>query len=412
MKPKTPGLGSAIFVVALLLRVAWVLLRWSRTGAALEFPDEELHWQLASNLVHDGTLVSDDARYAARMPGYPFFLALCAWANGTGILIARLLQALLGAATAWIAYSFVGRALDRRAALIAGILVCLDPHAIFFTNLLLTEVLFIFFAVALTACAWPLMTDPTKAPRAATYGVAGCSAAMLMTRPSAAGWLLLLWIVLWLFDSHRVRATRRLALYVAVMAVCLLPWGLRNRAVIGTSAWLSTNGGVTLYDAQGPQADGSSNQAFLEELPQLAGLDEVGRDRELRRLAIEQMRSDPGRALKLACVKFRRTWSPSPNVSDYRGGVTGFVSAAFTVVTLLLAFIGLARTLEKKHPPAATPHHHRRLHLLLWLPVIYFTLVHCVFIGSLRYRVPLMPFVEIAAATAFMQLRARPSETS
>ena len=411
MKPKTPGLGSAIFVVALLLRVAWVLLRWSRTGAALEFPDEELHWQLASNLVHDGTLVSADARYAARMPGYPLFLALCAWADGTGILIARLLQALLGAATAWIAYAFVSRALDRRAALIAGILVCLDPYAIFFANLLLTEVSFSLFAVALTACAWRLITDPAKASRAATYGVAVCGAAMLMTRPSAAGWLLLLWVVLWLFDSHRVRATRRLGLYVAVMAVCLLPWGLRNRAVIGTSAWLSTNGGVTLYDAQGPQADGSSNQAFLEELPQLAGLDEVGRDRELQRLAAEHMRSNPGRVLELAWVKFRRTWNPVPNVSDYRGGITGFVSAAFTVVTLLLAFIGLAGTLGKKHSAETVPPR-RRLHLLLWLPVIYFTLVHCVFIGSLRYRVPLMPFVEIAAATAFVQSRARPSETT
>jgi 4-amino-4-deoxy-L-arabinose transferase-like glycosyltransferase len=411
VKPKTPGLGSAIFLVALLLRVAWVLLRWSKTGAALEFPDEELHWQLASNLVHDGTLVSADARYAARMPGYPLLLALCAWANGTGILIARLLQALLGAATAWVAYGFVKRVLDRRAALIAGILVCLDPYAIFFTNLLLTEVLFSLLAVALTACAWRLIVDPAKAPRAAAYGVAVCGAVMLMTRPSAAGWLLVVWVVLWLFGSQRGRATRRLALYMAVTAVCLLPWGLRNRAVIGASAWLSTNGGVTLYDAQGPQADGSSNQAFLEQLPQLAGLDEVQRDRELQRLAIERMRSDPGRVLKLAWVKFRRTWSPAPNVSDYRGGVTGFVSAVFTVVTLLLAFIGLAGTLGKR-PLAETVVPRRRLHLLLWLPVVYFTLVHCVFIGSLRYRVPLMPLVEIAAATAFVQSRARSSETT
>ena len=47
------------------------------------------------------------------------------------------------------------------------------------------------------------------------------------------------------------------------------------------------------------------------------------------------------------------------------------------------------------------------MHLLLWLPVLYFTLVHCVFVGSLRYRVPLMPFVSIAAATAFVRTPAR-----
>ena len=155
-----------IFAAALVLRVAWVLLRWSKSGAALEFPDEALHWQLASNLLADGTLVSDDGRFAARMPGYPLFLALFAWANETGILITRLAQALLGAATAWIGYSFVNKTLDRRAALIAGVLLCIDPFAVFFTNLLLTEVLFIFFTVALTACALPLLCRSAKAPGA------------------------------------------------------------------------------------------------------------------------------------------------------------------------------------------------------------------------------------------------------
>ena len=408
MKLKVPEPGLLIFAAAFALRVAWVLSCWSRSGPALEFSDEALHWQLASNLVADGTLVTDDGRFAARMPGYPFFLALFAWANETGILIARLVQALLGAATAWIGYSFVNKALDRRAALAGGILLCIDPYAVFFANLLLTEVLFIFLALALTACTLPLVCRSAKAPWTAAFGIAVLGAAALMTRPSAAGWILLIWIVLWLLDSPRAQANRRLALYVIVLAACLFPWAMRNRAVIDAPAWLSTNGGVTLYDAQGPQADGSSNQDFLDDLPQLAGLDEVQRDRELRRLAIQQMRSDPGRVLRLAWVKFNRTWSLKPNVPDYRGGVIVLISTAFTTVTLLLAFVGLARALGKGDSAATISR--RRLHLLLWLPVIYFTLVHCVFVGSLRYRVPLMPFVATAAATAFVQTRASDSE--
>ncbi|MBU0616489.1 MAG: hypothetical protein KKI02_02105, partial [Planctomycetes bacterium] len=138
--------------------------------------------------------------------------------------------------------------------------------------------------------------------------------------------------------------------------------------------------------------------------------DEVQRDRELRRLAIQQMLSDPGRVLKLAWVKFIRTWSLTPNLSDYRGGVIALVSAAFTTVTLLLAFVGLARALGKGDFAATTSR--RRLQLLLWLPVIYFTLVHCVFVGSLRYRMPLMPFVATVAATAFVRTRASDPDES
>jgi 4-amino-4-deoxy-L-arabinose transferase-like glycosyltransferase len=410
VKLKPPGLGVAIFTAALLLRVGWILACWSKTGPTFEFPDEELHWQLASNLVNQATLVSDDGRYAARMPLYPLFLASFAWLNETGILMARLAQAVLGAATAWIAYSLTRKAFDRRAAAVAGALICFDPYAVFLANLLLTEVLFGCLALGLLACTWPLITHATRPARAATLGVAVLGAAAVMTRPSAAGWIVLLWIVLWLFDAQRWRAAGRLTLYLAVLAVCLLAWGLRNRAAIGASAWLSTNGGVTLYDALGPQADGSSNQEFLNNLPELAGLDEVGRDHKLRELALEQIRKDPTRALSLTWTKFLRTWSLRPNVSDYRGGAAGAVSAIFTAGVLLLALAGVVRAFIRRNRPAVEFRNRRRLHVLLWLPVIYFTLLHCVFIGSLRYRVPLMPFVEIVGATAFVQAqRERPA---
>ena len=418
MNLKLLGLPAVVFLLAAALRVAWVLLSWSKTGAALEFPDEDIHWQLARNLIDSGSLVTDDGRFAARMPVYPLLLALFAWIGDNGVLLARIAQALVGGATAWVAYLLADRALGRRAAIVAGVLVCFDPFAIFFANLLLTETLFSFLAIALVACAWcatgglsasasivplPSATGGLSASvhtggqaasgtRAAT-GVAVLVAAAVMTRPSAAGWILLLWIVLWLLDSNRWRATRRLALCVAVMAACLLPWGLRNRAVIGAPAWLSTNGGVTLYDAQGPQAAGDSNQAFLGEMPQLANMSECESDRELRQLAIEQMRKDPKRILELAWVKFRRTWSLTPNVTDYSGGATALVSAAYTIVVLLLALAGLVRSVVA-----------RRWHLqtLIWLPVAYFTLIHCIFVGSLRYRVPLMPLLAVAAATLAM----------
>jgi len=389
--------GVVVFAAAAVLRVAWVLVRWSQAGPALEFSDEQLHWQLATNLVEQGTLVSDDGRYAARMPMYPLFLALFAWLGEVGILLARLAQALLGAAAAWAVFRLADAALGRRAAWVAGTLACCDPYAIFFTNLLLTEVPFALIAVGLVASAWRLIAQRGERDRLAVVGVALLGAAAVLTRPSAAGWIVVLWIILWCFDSNRLRATRRLGLYVIAFGVLMLPWGLRNRIVLGDPAWLGTNGGVTLYDAQGPQAKGDSDQTFLQRMPELAGLGEVERDRALRRLAVEQMRKDWDRVLRLAGVKFLRTWSLTPNVGSYRGGVAGFVSAAFMLAVLVAAAVGLWRTRAKW-----------KLHLLLWLPVVYFTLVHCVFVGSLRYRVPLMPFVEMTAAAALVSRQESP----
>lgn len=131
-----------VVAAALILRVAWVLMCWRQGGAALEFDDERLHWQLAVNLVRDGLLVSDDGRAAARMPAYPLYLAAFAGLGETGVLLARLGQALLGAACAGVACAWVRSAVGPRAGLLAGVLVAVDPFGVFFCNLLLNEVAF------------------------------------------------------------------------------------------------------------------------------------------------------------------------------------------------------------------------------------------------------------------------------
>ena len=400
------AIGWLLFVAALALRMGWVVLCWLRDGPQLEFDDERLHWELACNLIHNGELISDDGRYAARMPVYPLFLALFAGLGQTGIFVARLTQALLGAASTLVAYRFANRVLGSQAALLAGLLVCCDPYAIFFANLLLTEIPFVLIGLALTACAWHLATQ-TKHQRA-PLGVALLGSAAVLTRPSAAGWVFSLWLVLWLTNRNRRRSVIRLLIFATIFILLMLPWGIRNRAVLGSYAWLSTNGGVTLYDAQGPQADGSSNQAFLKNMPELANLDEVDRDVTLRRMALEQMKSDPTRVLQLAWTKFRRTWNPIPNFQDYRSGFTALISAVFTGIVLVLATIGTARTVASRRRKTENTATARisgiiTYHVLLWLPVVYFTLVHCVFIGSLRYRVPLMPLLALVAATALLK---------
>ncbi len=194
-----------------------------------------------------------------------------------------------------------------------------------------------------------------------------------------------MWCILAFADRNRRRGARRAAIHVAAFVLAILPWGIRNHMLLGDFAWLSTNGGITLFDAQGPQADGSSNQAFIDEMLEVSYLDEVSRDRVFRDLAIAEMRGDPGRVLRLAWVKLLRTWNPFPNVKTYRGGWIAWISAAWTVPIALGAVISLWRRRDA-------------LQVMLWLPVLYFTLVHCVYIGSVRYRIPLMLFLEMAAA--------------
>ena len=399
-RPDHVAWGLAL--LALVLRGGWVVYRWSCQGAAFEYPDEELHWQMAAHLVHDGSLVTDDGRFAARMPLYPLFLAPWAALGSLGVLAARLAQAALGAATVMVAHRLARAAGGPRAALVGGLLVACDPFGVFFSNLLLTETLFTFLGVALTACAWAVMTRP-PGHRRAWSGVAVIGAAAILTRPSAAAWVPLLWLLILALGRDRRRMRPRLVACPVVLALLLLPWGLRNRATLGNYAWLSTNGGVTLYDAQGPQADGSSNQTFLQQMPELRGLGEAERDRLLKELAVRQMRANPGRVLRLAGVKFMRTWSPLPNVAEYRTGPAALAGAAYTVLLLAGTLAALVRGWGDRR--AASAAGRRRLLALAALPLLYFTLVHCVYIGSVRYRVPLMPLMALVTAVEIGRLR-------
>lgn len=394
MSHRWAGTGLAVFGLALALRGGWIAYRWWSRGGALEFDDERLHWQMACNLVVRGELVSDDGRAAARMPLYPLYLALWAWGGAAGVLAARLGQALFGALTAWLVYRWATESLSRRAGVIAGTLVAIDPFAVFFCNLLLNESLFTLIAVALGVSVWRLVCAAPAAPRrAALVGAVLLGPAAVLTRPEALGWLALLWLALLWWGRWNRASIAQVGLCAAALIAALLPWAVRNRLVLGRTIWLSTNGGVTLYDGLGPQADGSSNQAFLRHMPELAALSEVQRDEHLRRAALRSVLDNPAGALRLAAVKFLRTWNLIPNVAGHRGGASAWVSAAFMVMVLFCAVLGVVRA---DLPP--------RLMSVWFLPVLYFTAVSCVFIGSVRYRVPLMPFLELAAAAGLMRM--------
>lgn len=388
-----------------------MLFRHLTVGAGLEFPDEQLHWQLASNLVHQGNLVSDDGRWAARMPLYPLFLAPFSALGDAGPLLARFAQALVGAATALIAFRWVWRAARPPAAWIAGVLIALDPFGVFFSQLLLTETVFTFLAVAFGAATWAVLERPER--RAPVVWLALVAAALPMTRPSSAAWVPCVLILLLILDRNRARAARRATAVVLMVACALIPWAVRNRAVIGAPAWLSSNGGVTLYDALGPQADGSSNQAFMSEIPELAGLGEAERDRWLRDAAIREIRANPGRVLRLAAVKLARFWNPFPNYDAYSGGWRAWVGAGYSLFLYVSAAVGAAVALGLVRA-SESARSARILALVAVVPIVYFTAVHAVYIGSVRYRLPLVPLLAILAALGIsaMARRGSPSANS
>ena len=347
---------------ALLLRVGWVLhLSVDESRLAL-LPDQVEYLELGKNLLHSHELRFFDARFGAttwayRTPGYPALIALCR----ADIRAVRLAQAILDTSTILAIYILARRWLSGFACDFACFLVAVNPFLIYFTGLILSETLFI----AMLAWGMALLAQPKW--RASMIGVFVLSLSPLV-RPSA----LLLPILLTL--PHWRKAIFALAMILLV----LFPWAARNHARLGRWIWTTTNSGITQYDGFNPHADGSSDQDFITGLPQLAAMSEVERSDYLSHLAHQFITEHPGTAIALAMRKIGRTWSPIPLSREYGGRSAYVIAAAFYSIPLdLLVLAGLCRG---KIPRAAK--------VFLLIPAIYFTAVHAISVGSLRYRIP------------------------
>ena len=397
-------IGVLVFCVAFLLRAGWGIVQHARGVdlANLEFPDEQQYWRMAQSL-HGGEGLRDEFGFrATRMPLYPGALSLLAGV-AQGVIWAKGVQWLVGAAGAVLMVHLGAGIGSRRTGLLSGLWGAIDPFAIFFSSLLLTETLYIVWILLLWCVALPLVrsprTDSSPWGRYLILGVVGAGA--VYTREAALGLVLAVLALTLLVRPPRRAALRAAALTCAVLLLALLPWALRNRQVTGAWCFLTNRSGISLYDGVGPQADGSSDLAAIQQMPAVHKLDEASWNRFFLDASWQSLREDPWRIVKLAGVKLRRTWNCFPNVETHQSTLARSVSAAFVVPTFVLALVGVGVMVKMGRGDGV------RGALFLLLPVVYVSALHSLFVGSVRYRLVAMPMIEILAAMALAGVLAR-----
>jgi hypothetical protein len=269
----------------------------------------------------------------------------------------------------------------------------LFPPFVLFSVLLLSETLFAMLLLASLLAIAKLVrsdaADKSANARRTIAVVAGLLAGLAtLVRPT---WLLVGpgFVVLHLFFSrNRRRGAVEGALLLAGLAVALTPWTIRNWNVTGHFVATTLWAGPSLYDGLHEGATGASDMAFIETDGIYGRLSEYDADRHYRDEAGRFVRVHPGQTLVLAAKKFARFWNPAPN------------SAQFGHWTIVLASLLSALPLWVL---AGYGGWSARACLPRWLipagPALYFTLVHLVFIGAPRYRLPAeYPLVVLAAA--------------
>ncbi len=372
-------------------RVAVIVLPFGASTDPALLPDEVQYWNMAVGLA-DGAGLQDELGFrAARMPLYPALLAVCAH-QANGRRTALVMQALLGALSCGFAAVLAARVapahLRRVVAAVAGGLVALDPFLVYFHRFLLTENLFTAALCGFVLLSWPLLC-PERTPGLFRWLGAGAAAAgCVYLRPATVG-LLVCWSgLLCCCRGGRPATWAGLACSWLVVVVALVPWAARNQRVTGRWTWLTNRAGISLYDGVRPGADGGSDLGAIKRAPEVAGLDEVAWNAYFQARSRELLVQDPLRIVTLAGRKLLRTWSPWPNAADYQQVWIRILAGTWTAAVLITAAIGFA-VLWRRHRAAA---------LLLILPALYVTGLHLLFVGSVRYRLPVMPPLEVLSA--------------
>ncbi|MFC0205136.1 ArnT family glycosyltransferase [Novosphingobium soli] len=405
-----------IWALYFALRVAVLTIDVAPTSDA-----EWYYLRAASLAAGRGYLDNAGAPTAFWPPGWPIALGLVFARFGASTVslgIFNLVSAMLiGATTLALGRRLFGSEGAARAGLL---LLAVYPNAIGYVPLALTEV---FYTALLMAGCWVLVARTSRwhlVGAGLLFGIATLvKAQTLVVVP-------LVFAIAWLRAGDLWRRLPRLVgeglLVLAIAALTVLPWSIRNQAQLGHWVAVSTNGGYTLLTGNHDTATGdyTPDAPVVEALMARPGLDEVARDAEARRLGLAWIRDHPGRFLALAPKKLMRLWLPDGEAEwAYQGGAPGYdrFAPAYRAVRLLnQAFYGALMLGFAVAFPAMIARRRRdgQRWIGWWLLpygiALYPTLICLVFSGQSRFHYPVMPWVCMTAGWLLVTLLGRAGE--
>jgi tetratricopeptide (TPR) repeat protein len=404
--PAHSGFGSwiGLFLVVLLALTLRLVHVWQMRGTlflAVLMGDSKGYDSWAQQIAA-GDWMGQDVFYQA--PLYPYVLATIFGVFGHDLLIARLVQAAIGAVSCGLLGYAAAQLFGHRVGLIAGVMLAVYPPAIFFDGLIQKSVLDVFLlCLALALCA-RLVTAGASMRQWIAVGVV--MGALSLTRENA---LLLAAVIAWW--AYRASGVRGVAVFATGVMLMVAPVALRNFVISGEWYLTTSQFGSNLYIGNNPASDGS--YVALRQgrgSPEFERLDatELAEQAAGRRLTpaevsrhwttqtVTYIRGQPGSWLRLLVRKARLLVSRTEIIdtesqeshAEYSLALRALSPVWHFGVLLPIAVFGMIVAPDR-----------RRLWPLYAMTAVYAMSVVLFFVVA-RYRLPLVPLLMLFAAVA------------
>ena len=438
----------SILILALILRLGLVWVYSTTLGRdGFIMGDSLSYWTLAQQIAH-GQPYEYGWEHARcfRMPGFPAILSplFMFQQNAPPLWLPRILTAVLGTLSVGLTVILARMTVGQRAAIWAGIGAAIFPELLISSVLVLSETAFIPLMLGQLIMILITLRASSIPRRWIGGGVTGILAGLsVLVRPS---WALALPVIAAILTVSRrttdsdggPRKPRSAGFHQGIVtATCftlsflilLTPWWVRNHRLFGHFVPTTLQTGASLYDGWNEKATGSSDMSEIDrirldylreesrlkltaeradfwrrQLPQTASSDdywprlknhvtslwdeiqrvdptvppfEYAFDRHLGELAKKWASGHTGEVARLSWEKILKVWSPFPS-SNWSKYPQARWSLALAFVTLAV-FSALGAWAGRRRWQDGW---------ILVFPALYFTLLHAVFVGSIRYREP------------------------
>jgi len=367
-----------VFALALALRVA-ALVVFQAKGLGDAY-GRDLYFNLALSWLGRLPAFEFDATHP------PLFTLVIAGILGalktSSQLPILLFNTLVGSASVLLVRRAGALLLDDKAARLAALWLALDPAVIFFTPQLQTETLYIGMILAFFWALFALWNEPLSWRHAALGLWGGLT---VSCRSVFGGFPAFLFFALW-----RAKGFARALLFCLLLAPgWFLPsgiWTVRNYLKYGALVPVSGQLGWTLYEGFTLDREAVRSRPF-----------EMGAEARSLGLAARDIgphffgkwkafvRENPLRSAGIVAGKAALYWRPWPY--DPYTGLQRAAMGIYFLVLFALVLLGARATRASGAPWAA-----------VWAVLAYHTAVHAVFLTTLRYRVPLEPFLILLAS--------------
>ena len=194
------------------------------------------------------------------------------------------------------------------------------------------------------------------------------------------------------FNKLDFKKAFKVFLYSFILwSILLFPWWVRNYTIFNKLVIFTTSSGANFYLGNNPfNKDGGCdwskdvNRKIVDKINQLS---EIEQNKIFKEKAIEFIKEHPYEFLKLAFMKLKRFYNIEFNSESLRKSKLNYISIFSYGVIFILFLMSIVLNIKDWRKLSA-----------IYILFIYFTLLHMIVIASIRYRLPLEPFMILLAS--------------